>query len=129
MDLLFVSDDDTVSVSNQLVHFLDKISTSAARAGLDLRVAPKFEELLRDAGFKNVVSEIRKLPMGTWPRDVRLKEAGRYHRAQFMEALPGIAMRPFTRLLKWSPEQVEAYVAVTRSSILDPRVHGYWTRY
>ena len=95
MDLLYTSDDGTVSESNQLVHFLDKISSTAALVGLNLRVAPKFEDLLREAGFKNIDLEVRKLPMGTWAKDNRLKIAGRYHRAQFLEGSSGIAMGMF----------------------------------
>ena len=92
---------------------------------MDLRVAPNFEVLLREASFQNISRDIRKLPMEMWPKDSRLKTAGRHHRAQFLEGSSGIAMGMLTRVLKWSPEQVEAYVAVTRKSLADRQVHGY----
>ena len=56
MDLLFVSDDVTVSESIELMQFLDRVSSSAATIGLDLREAPECEDLLVEAGCKNIAS-------------------------------------------------------------------------
>lgn len=128
MDLHFTSDDGTVSDTHHLTQFTNDITSAALRAGCDLRVAPKFEDLLRENGFENVQCEALKLPMGSWPRDRRLKTAGLCHREQFLQGLSGIAMGLFTRLLGWSAEQVEVYVALVRKDIMDRRFHGYWKR-
>lgn len=127
-DLLLTSDDGTVSDTNQLAKFCDDIVNAAGQVGCDLRVAPKFEEMVRDAGFTNINREILKLPMGPWARDKRLKTIGFCHREQFLQGVAGIGMGLFTRILHWSREQVEVYLALVRRDIGNPKIHGYWRR-
>lgn len=129
MDLLFTSDDATVSDSHHLIRFLNDISDAAAQVGRDLRVASRLADFLSEHNFENVQSEALKLPMGPWPRDKRLKTVGLCHREQFLQGLSGIAMGLFTRLLHWSPEQVESYLALVRKDIINRRHHGYWKRF
>ena len=84
------------------------------------------EQKLKDAGFEDIKSEAFKLPMGSWPKDPKLKAIGTYNRAQFLQGLNGIAMGLFTRLLDWKPEEVEVFVARIRSDVNNPKLHGYW---
>ena len=128
MDLLFDSDDSTVSKTHHLVKFTDDITTAAAQVGCDLRVAPKLEDLLTEVGFEKVHCEVLKLPMGPWPNDRRLKTVGLCHREQFLQGLSGIATGLFTRVLHWTLDHVEVYLALVRKDIANPRIHGYWKR-
>lgn len=127
-DLLFTSDDGTVSNTNQLTKFCDDLVDAAGRVGCDLRVAPKYEELLRDADFTRINREILKFPMGPWARDKRLKTIGFCHREQFLQGMSGIGMGLFTRILRWPREEVEVYLALVRQDIANPKIHGYWRR-
>ena len=128
MDLLFTSDDGTVSDTHHLVRFTNDITNAAEQVGCDLRVAPRFVELLRIAGFENINCEVFKLPMGPWPRDKRLKTVGLCHREQFLQGMSGIAMGLFTRVLHWARDYIEVYLALIRKDIAEPRTHGYWKR-
>ena len=128
MGLLSTSDDGTVSETHNLVKFLDDITTAAEKVACDLRVAPKFGELLKEARFENVNHKVFKLPMGPWPKDRRLKMIGFCHRERFLQGLSGIAMGLFDRLLNWSRDYVEVYLTQVRKDFADPRIHGYWRR-
>lgn len=99
---------------------------AAAKVGVDLRIPLKIEGLVRDAGFENVVCDPKKLPMGHWPKDQRLKTVGFCHREQFLQGLSGIAMGLLTRVMKWSREEVEVYLSQVRKDVNDRKVHGYW---
>lgn len=128
MDLLFTSDDGTVNETNNLAKFTDDVVTAAEKVGIKLRIASRMEEMLTESGYDNIKCEVFKLPMGPWPKDRRLKTVGLCHREQFLQGLSGIAMGLFTRILQWSVERVEVYLALVRKDVADPRIHGYWKR-
>lgn len=45
-----------------------------------------------------------KVPLGVWPKDQTMKTIGLYNRIMIYDGLHGLAMGPFTRGLKWTPE-------------------------
>lgn len=126
MDIIFTSDDGTVSETHGLIKTTDRMAHAASQVGVDLRVAPKLATVAREAGFENVKCEAMKLPMGPWARDRRLKMVGMCHREQFLQGLDGIVMGLFTRILQWTREEVEVYLTQVRSDIADRKCHGYW---
>jgi len=48
-------------------------------AGMEFRIADKIEGWLKDAGFVNISIDLRRVPLGTWPRDKRQKELGAWN--------------------------------------------------
>ena len=127
MDLLFTSDDGSITETNGVSRFCNTLCDAAGHLGIDLRIATQFESLLTKSGFEKAEIMVQKLPMGVWPKDQRLKEIGMFHREQFNRGLQGIAMGLFTRALKWSPEQIEVYLAHVRQDLFDRKKHGYWS--
>lgn len=126
MDLVYTSDDGTVLEGNALVQFFDKAIEAAGKVGCDLRGILQIPQLLQESDFVNVKIESRKLPLGTWPKDRRLKTIGYFHRRQFLQAVNGIAMGLFTRVLGWQKEEVEIYLISVRQAVEDRKAHGYW---
>ena len=57
---------------------------------------------MEEAGFVNVVEKKFKFPIGTWPKDPRMKELGTWFRAYFEDGMEGYAMALLTRVLKVS---------------------------
>lgn len=125
-DMQYTSDDGTVTEDNQLVKFTKELKATAIQVGCDFDAAPKYEQMLKDAGYANVHADIRKMPMGPWTKDQRLKTTGYCHREQILQGLPGIAMGLLTRVRKWSKEEVDVFVALIRQDILNRKIHGYW---
>lgn len=128
MDIVYISDDGTVTEDNNLARFTNDITAAASRGGRDLRVAPRFADLLAEHAFESVRQEVLKLPMGPWPKDKTLKMVGYCHREQFLQGLAGIGMGLFTRVLRWSKEEVEVYLAKVREDVGNRKFHGYWRR-
>jgi hypothetical protein len=82
---------------------------------------------LRDAGFVHVTERVWKVPIGTWPRDRRLKTIGLYNRSVIADGLQGVSMAAFTRGLKWSTEEVDLFLVDVRKSLANASVHSYYT--
>ncbi|RGP79041.1 tam domain methyltransferase [Fusarium longipes] len=119
-------DDDTmdpeVYTPPQMV---DNIRAGLAKFGVEMHAASKNPDRLRDAGFVNIRHEIKKVPVGPWPKDQTLKTIGLYTRSIIYDGLQAITMGPFTRGLGWTPEEVEVFLVKVRKDLMTPSVHSY----
>ena len=77
------------------------------------------------AGFPEagIHHEMFKLPIGGWPKDRRLKEAGVFEMETLQGGLQSIGMGFFTRVLGWSVEQVEVFFVSVRKEFDDKKIH------
>lgn len=94
--------------------------------GMIFDMFPNFEGLLRNAAFEKVEIMEEVCPIGTWPKDKRLKEIGRYFRAQFLDgAVDSYSLALFTRFGGWSRLEVEVLLAHVRDEIKSNKMHVY----
>lgn len=101
------------------------IRDGLATFGIEMHAAEKNADRLREAGFVNIRHEIKKVPVGTWPKDPSLKMIGLYNRSVIYDGLQAITMGPFTRGLGWKPEEVEVFLVKVRKDLMDTSVHSY----
>lgn len=87
---------------------------------------PEYRKMLDDANFQKIQTYEEVCPIGTWPKDRRLKEIGRYFRVQFLEgAVDSYSMALFTRFGGWSAEEVQVLLAHVRDEIKKNKMHVY----
>ena len=84
---------------------------------------PQLEGWAKDAGFKNVVHQRFKLPIGPWPRDPHLKTVGLYNITQVLEGLEGFSLRLYCDVLGWSEEEVLVLLAKVRQELKSGKIH------
>ncbi|KAF5638011.1 phosphoethanolamine n-methyltransferase 3 [Fusarium sp. NRRL 52700] len=82
-------------------------------------------ESMKEAGFVNIEEEEIKVPIGGWPEDPKLKEAGQYFQAAILQDVEGTLMF-IADLLGWSKEEIHVFAARYRREIRSKRVHGYF---
>lgn len=84
---------------------------------------------LEKAGFVDVQEKVyKKWPIGSWPKDPILKEAGRLHYHQLISGMEGWGMFFLTKYgvpKPWSVEEVRVLMAKVRAEIQNPRHHFY----
>lgn len=81
---------------------------------------------MRNAGFVDVRIQEIKVPIGKWPADPQLKEAGMYQLVSLLEGLESISLVIFTRLLGWTKEEMDALIEKARQELLLKRACMYW---
>jgi len=86
-------------------------------------------ELMRDAGFVDIVRIPYKWPINQWPRDERHKEIGEWTEANFVNGLESITLAMFTRFLGWTKSQVWDFITQVIVDWRDLRHHGYFDVY
>lgn len=98
---------------------------AAEQTGLDAegprRLAPK----LQKAGFVNVNLKTYKWPLGKWAKGAKFKLLGRYVNEDLWDALPSLSLGLFTRVLRWSREEVEVFLAECRQDSRRKDRHYY----
>ncbi|WAO93433.1 Hypothetical protein NCS54_01098100 [Fusarium falciforme] len=118
-------DDGTMREDSQVVAFLNNVKNGLAEFNIDLLGMQKNQQNLREAGFVNIEEMVFKVPLGVWPKKPKMKMVGLYNRSMIYDGLHGIAMGPFTRGLKWTPQEVELFLVGVRKGLMDSSQHGY----
>jgi hypothetical protein len=71
----------------------------------------------------------RQTPIGVWPKDRRLKEIGRYQRAQVLDAVEAYTLALFTRVLSRSLQETQTHLERVKGELVDPKLHLYTPQY
>lgn len=108
-----------------LARLVGHIRAGLASFGIDLFAADGNPQRLQAAGFGGTFQDVRKIPVGNWPRHLAMKTIGEYCRAVIYDGLHAISMGPITRGLGWAPAQVEVLLDEVRKDLLNPGIHSY----
>jgi hypothetical protein len=71
----------------------------------------------------------RQTPIGIWPKDRKLKEIGRYERAQLLDAVEPYTLALFTRVLGRSLQEAQGLMERVKCELVDPKLHLYTAQY
>lgn len=89
-------------------------------------ISPDMPKIIEDALFENVNYTELFCPIGTWPKDPRLKEIGRYFRAEMVDsAVESYSLALFTRFGGWTSLEVQVLLAHLRKELLSNKMHIY----
>lgn len=91
------------------------LNAAFAKRGQGLNVAANHAQWMLDAGFVDVNDEVHHVPIGTWARDPRLKELGRYHLAGSMESVDSYSLSAMTEIMGQTPEETQIMIEMIKS--------------
>jgi hypothetical protein len=87
-----------------------------------------FSESIEKAGFEDTHIQEYKWPIGPWPKDKQLKEAGAVNFQHWLSGMEGYGMWLLTKFgdpVPWTKQEVPVYVAKMRKELSNPRYHIY----
>lgn len=122
-------DDGCIDINSYLASWNNHMMHAAAQSGFLLDTCGRAAELMRDAGFVDIVRIPYKWPINQWPRDERHKEIGEWTEANFVNGLESITLAMFTRFLGWTKTQVWDFITQVIVDWRDLRHHGYFDVY
>lgn len=99
---------------------------AAAKTGLDATAPSNLAAKLRAAGFVDIHAKCYKWPIGRWAKGAKLKLLGYYVYEDVLDWLPSSALGLFTRVLKWSREEVEVFLAECRRELKDRKDRHFY---
>ncbi|KAL4971038.1 class I SAM-dependent methyltransferase [Aspergillus stella-maris] len=119
------SDDDSAEKATNMRRWRDLLVEASQKFGKEFSVAKKYKQWMIDAGFKSVREEIYKVPFSPWAKEQRLKDLGKYHQANMLEALEAYSLALMTRFLGWSVEDVQVLLKGVQQELTDRTLHIY----
>ncbi|EAT81458.2 hypothetical protein SNOG_10959 [Parastagonospora nodorum SN15] len=78
IDLVIKCDDGSLPTNSALVRWHNYMHDGASKAGFPLDRISYVPEMMRKAGFVDIVSVPHKWPINTWPKDKKFKELGKW---------------------------------------------------
>ena len=121
------TDDDTIAEDSRLKHWEEEWTRGIERTGLKGKCDPELVVTqMRNAGFVHIQRLDFKLPVGPWPRDPQLRQAGLFGLVNLLDGMSSLSMKIFTGLLGYSTEELEILLMQCRQEIKDKAVHSYW---
>ncbi|KAK7999289.1 hypothetical protein PG990_011889 [Apiospora arundinis] len=121
-------DDGTMPPQDPAFDFYKLFQQAFRRIGCDTALAANLDGTLKDAGFVNVQCVVKKIPVGQWARDKKLRLAGWYLRTAIQEVLPALCGKPLS-VLGLNEVERELWRAAATRAINDDSVHRYWNMY
>lgn len=121
-------DDGTLPADSVLRTWGPMINNCGVRSGRECEIIDTMADSLRKAGFVDVHEKNYKWPIGPWPRDQNLKEAGTINFQHWLSGMEGWCMWLLTKFgspAPWTQEEVRVFVAKMRQEFKNPYYHTY----
>lgn len=120
----FMVTSQTKDIPEWVRHWQQELDLAFKRLGKDIQVpVERHIQYLKEAGFVNVKVESVNIPIGTWPKDERLKKMGDWNQRQMLKLVESYSLAPFTEILKKTLEETQVMVEMTKSELREKRHH------
>ncbi|KAH8684983.1 S-adenosyl-L-methionine-dependent methyltransferase [Ilyonectria robusta] len=121
----FLSDDDTAKDAVNAQLWLKHLVEGTAKFGKPMDGVFMWKEKLESIGFIDVQQLIYKVPVGAWAKDPKLKELGRFQGIQQVQAVESYTPALFARILGWTEEEIQVFIAKVKKDLTNPKIHLY----
>ena len=92
-----ISDDGSIPPGD-ILHRCSELAIEASQKfGKNMRIALLIKNMIKEAGFVDVVEKQYKWPVGEWPVDRKLKDIGRWNMQHWLEGLDAWTLRLLTQ--------------------------------
>ncbi len=127
MDVEILTDDDSFPPDSAIREWCRLGDEGAKNMGLQLRISSsQLKQWMEEAGFVDVTVVEFKLPLGAWPADKRLREAGSAEWLSMRDNLLGVTLRIWEKGLGRSYESLEVFLVKVRAEFDNKAVHPYF---
>ncbi|KAJ9644789.1 hypothetical protein H2204_001251 [Knufia peltigerae] len=120
------SDDDSIPPDGPYRRWIGTWCQALRAGGRDPFLAARYADLFREAGFADVRVERFRVPQNNWPADPDYKTLGTLNCINILAGIEGLTLRPLTKFLGWTLQEVQVLVARARPDVKDTRIHAYW---
>ncbi|KAF1842507.1 S-adenosyl-L-methionine-dependent methyltransferase [Cucurbitaria berberidis CBS 394.84] len=126
MSIQFKSDDGTLTPDHALSQWSDIFHEASKKFGKSFFEVWNLSTYIKDTGFTDVVEQIYKVPVNGWPADPHMKELGRWNFLHCTQGAEGWGLMLLTKVMGWSIEEAQVFIAKFRNGLKERRVHAYF---
>lgn len=121
-------DDGSMPADDPAAELYRLVDQAFKKMDFDLHLSAHMGDVLKAAGFVNVQCIVKKIPVGTWARDKRLRLVGHYLRTVIQDFLPALTNKPLVSLGMNEVER-QLWRTAAAKALDDQAVHRYWHFY
>ncbi|GJC84203.1 secondary metabolism regulator LAE1 [Colletotrichum liriopes] len=121
-------DDGTVAEDDPVKRFWELGNEAFGLFGLHFHNARDLGPHLEAAGFKNIQCEVKKVPIGTWPKNNTLRLVGKYMKEAAVGVAAAFVGKPF-EALGLSEVERQVWLATIKKALEDRSKHRYFNQY
>ncbi|ORY60583.1 S-adenosyl-L-methionine-dependent methyltransferase [Pseudomassariella vexata] len=116
-----MSENDTMGADHPVYEYWKHIGDGLAALGVHFEFSGhgQIADLMRRCGYINVTERVFHVPIGTWPKNRKLKSVGLYWKTILLDGVQAIALGPMMRGLRWPRERVEIFLVAVRRAYHD----------
>ncbi|KAF2117993.1 S-adenosyl-L-methionine-dependent methyltransferase [Lophiotrema nucula] len=122
------TDPSVTDENSPLLRWSTLFLEAASRIGIDGSSPLKIGPILRETGFENVECKIYKWPVGRWAKGDKMKLLGKFAYEDLQDWLPSSCLGLFTRVLKWSRDEVEVFLSTVRRELKEEKHRHFYAR-
>lgn len=126
-ELKYGADDDTLSRTPAISLWQDKLIEAHESINRPVNIARTIRQRLQDRGFVDLHEEVAKVPVGPWPKNNRQKQIGILMLQHSFDALEALTLAPFSRVLRWSRDEMHDLMDRVRLELANGSNHLYVT--
>lgn len=93
--------------------------------GQSINAADKHARWMEEAGFVDIEDRVHQVPIGSWAKDKSLKELGRWHQVQMVDAVEPYTLAIFTDVLGRDVEETQVAIEMVRKEFREKKHHLY----
>src|SRR3569833_1823772 len=122
-------DDGTMTEDDVMRQYYLACIEAMKKFGMDITKGLTVRDELERAGFVNINCVVKRVPLGTWPKDKTLRLIGQYARMTATDAVNLTVMgKPFAAL-GYSEMEREKWAAKDKQTLKDDSIHRYYFYY
>lgn len=109
-----------------------ELSEAHERAGMPLGMDPNTQAVLEHLGYVDVRHQEIKVPYNSWPASDHEQDVGKWFNLALTEGLDAMSLAPFTRILGYAKDQVDALLEEVKKEVCDRSLKTYcvmWVPY
>jgi hypothetical protein len=126
MSIQFKSDDGSLKPDHVMSQWSDIFHEASKKFGKSFYEVWNLSSYMRQVGFVDVTERVYKVPVNTWPADKHMKELGMWNLLHITQGAEGWGLYLLTRVMGWSIQEAQVFIAKFRTSVKERRVHAYF---
>lgn len=116
--------DDSIE-GTALKRWLESIKAASRALKMNIGKVPFYKRDMKECGFVDVEEKQVAWPIGSWPKEEKMKVLGAWCKQDVLEGLQAWSMAALTRGLGMKPEEVELLLMEVRNDINSRKLHVY----
>ncbi|KAK4032859.1 S-adenosyl-L-methionine-dependent methyltransferase [Parachaetomium inaequale] len=117
-------DDGTMPDNDPVKYMYELAQRAFTKFDMNVTLPKDLEHLLLEAGFESIQCVVKKVPIGGWARDKKLRVIGTYQKMVVEGFMSVLRLRPFTAL-GMSQDESQEIVDHARKALADTTVHRH----